>query len=61
MVLPALNGTMARIGLAAGQACAAAKWGSAGAAKPAAVNVKKRRRFVVVIKSSQNYIARVFF
>ncbi len=49
MVLPAENGTMARIGLAEGQACAAAMRGSAGAAKAAAVSDKKRRRLLVVI------------
>jgi hypothetical protein len=36
-VLPALNGTTARIGLPAGQACARLKRGSAGVASAAAV------------------------
>src|ERR1700687_2871952 len=61
MVLPALNGTTARIGLPAGQALALGKRGSAGAARAAAVSVKKWRRLrSVTAILPENYNWRVF-
>ena len=50
MVLPAENGTMARIGFAVGQApCAKAARGNAGATSAAAESWRRRRRLCVMI------------
>jgi hypothetical protein len=57
MVLPAVNGTMARIVLADGQTCALAKRGNAGVASAAAVSLKKRRRLLAIMVCPQKVAA----
>src|SRR5258708_5854848 len=47
--LPAVKGTMTRIGLEDGQACAKASLDSAGVASVAAVRLRNLRRVVMVI------------
>jgi len=61
MVLPAVNGTMARMVLSLGQTSALARCGSAGVASAAAVNVKKRRRLWLVTRSLPEFSAPFYF